>query len=136
MKLFFDDGSFDGQLQRSVAKADSGMANVGECLAIAAQITACDRDSWYQAWSSFGLRLVEQADAALVAGHPVSARSAYLRATEYLRQAFFFHRDNLDGNELQSAYTASVAARTRWDLLDADLAAVPPGRVESGRLSR
>ena len=43
-------------------------------------------------------------------GHPVSARSAYLRATEYLRQAFFFHRDDLDGNELQLAYAASVAA--------------------------
>ena len=35
MKLFFDDASFDGQLQRSVAKCDSGMANVGECLYIA-----------------------------------------------------------------------------------------------------
>jgi alpha-beta hydrolase superfamily lysophospholipase len=110
MKLFFDDGNFDGQLQRSVGKADSGMANVGECLAIAAQIKGGDRDSWYRAWSTFGLRLVEQADADLAAGHPVSARSAYLRATEYLRQAFFFHRDNLDGNELQLAYAASVAA--------------------------
>ena len=110
MKLFFDDGNFDGQLQRSIGKADSGMANVGECLAIAAQITSGDRDSWYRAWSTFGQRLVEQADADLAAGHPVSARSAYLRATEYLRQAFFFHRDDLDGNELQSAYAASVAA--------------------------
>ncbi len=30
MKLYFDDEDFDGQLQRSVGKADSGMANVGE----------------------------------------------------------------------------------------------------------
>jgi hypothetical protein len=110
MKLFFDDENFDGQLQRSVGKADAGMANVGECLAIAAQITGGDRDSWYRAWSAFGLRLVEQADAALAAGHRVSARGAYLRATEYLRQAFFFHRENLDGNELRLAYAASVAA--------------------------
>ena len=110
MKLFFDDQNFDGQLQRSVGKADAGMANVGECLAIAAQITGGDRDSWYQAWSTFGLGLVEQADTALAAGHRVSARSAYLRATEYLRQAFFFHRENLDGNEIRMAYAASVAA--------------------------
>jgi hypothetical protein len=34
MKLYFDDEAFDGQLQRSVGKSDSGMANVGECLAI------------------------------------------------------------------------------------------------------
>ena len=45
MKLYFDDVAFDGQLQRSVGKSDSGMANVGECLAIAGQITPGDRDS-------------------------------------------------------------------------------------------
>ena len=110
MKLFFDDENFDGQLQRSVGKADAGMANVGECLAIAAQITGGDRDSWYRAWSTFGLRLVEQADAALAAGHRISARGACLRATEYLRQAFFFHREDLDGKEIRLAYAAGVAA--------------------------
>jgi hypothetical protein len=61
------------------------MANVGECLAIAAQITANDRDSWYQLWAAFGSRLKEQADAAVQAGHTVSARGAYLRAAEYFR---------------------------------------------------
>jgi hypothetical protein len=29
MKLYFDDVAFDGQLQRSVGKADSGMATHG-----------------------------------------------------------------------------------------------------------
>lgn len=110
MKLYFDDENFDGQLQRVVGKADAGMANVGECLVIASRITPGDRDSWYRAWSQFGLRLVEQADAAAAAGHPVSARGAYLRAAEYLRNAFFFHRDNLDGQELRLAYGASVDA--------------------------
>ncbi|MGS0683583.1 alpha/beta hydrolase family protein [Nakamurella sp. GG22] len=119
MKLYFDDQNFDGQLQRSVGKADSGMANVGECLAIAAQIAPGDRDSWYRAWSTFGLRLVEQADSAVASGHRVSARAAYLRAAEYLRQAFFFHREDLDGKELRSAYAASVAAfRSALPLLD------------------
>lgn len=91
MGLSFEDEGFDGQLQRSVGKADSGMANVGECLTIAAQITPGDRDSWYRAWTAFGSRLTEQADAARDAGHRVSARGAYLRAAEYFRQAFFFH---------------------------------------------
>jgi hypothetical protein len=110
MKLFFDDEAFDGQLQRSVGKADSGMANVGECLAIAGRITPGDRDSWYRAWSDFAGRLAGQGDAALAAGHQVSARGAYLRAAEYFRQAFFFHRDRLDGDELRTAYGASVRA--------------------------
>lgn len=110
MQLFFQDEAFDGQLQRSVGKADSGMANVGECLEIASQISPGDRDSWYEAWSGFASRLALQADAALQAGHHVSARGAYLRAAEYFRQAFFFHRDNLHGPELRAAYPASVTA--------------------------
>ncbi len=130
MKLYFDDENFDGQLQRSVGKSDSGMANVGECLAIAAQIIPGDRDSWYRAWSAFGRQLVEQADAALAAGHRVSARGTYLRAAEYLRQAFFFHRENLDGDELRLAYAAGVAAfRKALPLLD------HPATVLTGPLS-
>jgi dienelactone hydrolase len=130
MKLYFDDINFDGQLQRSVGKADSGMANVGECLAVAGQITPGDRDSWYRAWSDFATRLVSQADDAAKAGHTVSARGAYLRAAEYFRQAFFFHRDNLDGTELHSAYSASVSAfRSALDHLD------HPGRILSGPVS-
>jgi dienelactone hydrolase len=110
MKLFFDDETFDGQLQRSVGKASSGMATIGECLAIAEQITGGDRDSWYRAWSDFATRLADQGYAALAAGHPVSARTALLRATEYHRQSFFFHREDLDGAELRAGYPASVGA--------------------------
>ncbi len=110
VRLYFDDEGLDGQLQRSIGKADSGMASVGECLEIASQVTPGDRDSWYRAWTAFGSRLREQADAALKAGHAVSARDAYLRAAEYFRQAFFFHRDDLDGAELRAAYRASVRA--------------------------
>ena len=119
MKLYFDDDNFDGQLQRSVGKADSGMANVGECLAIAEQITPGDRDSWYRAWSGFATRLAEQGQTALAAGHRVSARGVLLRAAEYFRQAFFYHRDNLDGYELRTAYASSVKAfRDALPLLD------------------
>jgi pimeloyl-ACP methyl ester carboxylesterase len=119
VKLYFDDLGFDGQLQRSVGKSDSGMANVGECLYIASQITAGDRDSWYEQWSAFAGKLVQQADAALAAGHRVSARDCYVRASEYYRQAFFWHRDTLDCTELQTAYAASVAAfRRALPLLD------------------
>lgn len=107
VKLYFDDEAWDGQLQRSIGKCDSGMANVGECLYIASRITAGDRDSWYREWSSFADGLIEQADDALTAGHAVSARSRYLRAAEYHRQAFFWHRDDLSCVELSTSYVAS-----------------------------
>jgi Esterase FrsA-like len=119
LKLFFDDTSFDGQLQRSVGMADSGVANVGECLAIAEQIEPGSRDSWLSAWSGFATRLTMRGDEALSAGHPVSARGAYLRAAEYYRQAFFFHREDLDAPELRDSYGAAVRAfRAALELLD------------------
>jgi len=127
MKLFFDDDGFDGQLQRSVGKCDAGMANVGECLYIASQITPGDRDSWYRAWSQFADGLVQQADAAVAAGHAVTAAGEYLRAAEYYRQAFFWHRDDLDGKELTTAYAASARAlHAALPLLD------PPGALLEG----
>ncbi len=127
MKLHFEDEGFDGQLQRTVGKCDAGMANVGECLYIASQISPGDRDSWYTAWSSFADGLVAQAEVAGQGGHAVSAASLRLRAAEYYRQAFFWHRDELDGKELTTAYRASVAAFRKA------LADLPrPGRVVEG----
>lgn len=130
MKLYFDDHVFDGQLQRSVGKADSGMANVGECLVIAKQISPGNRDSWYQAWSQFAGTLVARGDEARAAGHSVSARNVYLRAAEYYRQAFFFHREDLDARTLRDAYGSSVAAfRSALELFE------HTGRVLTGPLS-
>lgn len=127
MKLYFDDEAFDGQLQRTVGKCDAGMANVGECLYIASQIAPGDRDSWYTAWSGFAAGLARQADRAAQGGHAASAASLRLRAAEYFRQAFFWHRDELDGHELRSAFRASV---------DAFRKALPdlprPGRIVAG----
>src|SRR5215211_7785421 len=103
------------------------MANVGECFYIASQITPGDRESWYAAWSGFADGLVQQADGALAAGRAVSAASQYLRAAEYYRQAFFWHRDDLDGKELTTAYRASV------DAFHSALPDLPrPGRVVEG----
>lgn len=127
MKLYFDDEGFDGQLQRTVAKCDAGMANVGECLYISSLITPGDRDSWYAAWATFADGLVAQAAVAEQAGHATSAASLRLRAAEYYRQAFFWHRDDLDSKQLSTAFRASVDAFRRA------LPALPrPGRVVEG----
>jgi len=127
MKLHFDDEGFDGQLQRTVGKCDAGMANVGECLYIASRIASGDRGSWYAAWSKFADGLLTQATAADRGGHATSAASLRLRAAEYYRQAFFWHRDDLDGKELTTAYRASVDAFHRA------LPDLPrPGRIVEG----
>ena len=128
MKLYFDDENFDGQLQRSVGKCDSGMANAGECLYIASQIPPGDRNSWYQQWSAFADKLVQQANTALAAGHTVSARGCYLRAAEYYRQAFFWHRPfptilhigGYDGTAEENFASASAALDRGWAFASLD----------------
>jgi hypothetical protein len=73
-------------------------------------------------------RLTQHGDEALRTGHSVSARNAYLRAAEYSRQAFFIHRDDLGGKELQSAYRSSVAAfRAALPLLDEEAGVLSGG---------
>ncbi len=115
MKLFFDDQNFDGQ-----CSAVSGRPTPAWPMSVSAwrsrpRSPTVDRDSWYRAWSEFGLPTART-------GRPPSPRGTgsapveqYLRATEYLRQAFFFHRENLDGNELRAGLfrRASPAFRAR-----------------------
>ena len=74
---------------RSVDYAPVG-AQIGEAWAIAAQITVGDTTSWYNAWSSYADRLYDLAVKTRDAGHRVSARNAFLRASNYYRAAYIF----------------------------------------------
>jgi pimeloyl-ACP methyl ester carboxylesterase len=89
MKIYFDDPEYDGQFLRSVDYAPVG-AQIGEAWAIAAQIKVGDTTSWYDAWSSYADRLYDLAVKTRDAGHRVSARNAFLRASNYYRAAYIF----------------------------------------------
>ena len=107
MKLFFEDPSWDSQVERTVAKAPYGCADIGEVFAIAARATPGDLDSWYSAWfqAAESTRALAQDEHAV--GHEVSAGLAYLRATEYYRSAYFFCRRDIGGESLQTAWGRS-----------------------------
>jgi len=89
MKIYFDDPEYDGQFLRAIDYAPAG-AQISEAWAIAAQIRAGDKTSWYNAWSSFADRLYQLAVKARDAGYRVSARNALLRASNYYRSAYVF----------------------------------------------
>jgi hypothetical protein len=112
MKLFFDDAEMDGQLQRTLIAANAGSADLGETLATASRVTPGDYDSWFDEWAVVARRSEARASAALTTGHRVTARQAFLRASEYWRQAFFFIRHDLDDHRLQEAWPAHRAAFT------------------------
>ena len=67
-----------------------GGSEVGECFYAASLVAENDPASWVAAWTSVAGRVEERADAALTAGHRVSAREAYLRAYTYHRAALAF----------------------------------------------
>ena len=89
MKIYFDNPECDGQFLRALDYAPLG-AQIGEAWAIAAQIQPGNAASWYNAWSSFADRLYKLGVEACAVGHRVSARNAFLRASNYYRTAYIF----------------------------------------------
>src|SRR5438477_12617299 len=89
MKIYFDKPEYDRQFLRALDHGPRG-AQIGEAWGIAAQIEAGGAASWYNAWSSFADRLYQVAVKSRAAGHRVSGRNAFLRASNYYRTAYIF----------------------------------------------
>ena len=110
MKFVLEDVEMDAQLQRTAAAAYSGSADLGEALAAARRATPGDAGSWFDEWSALAERTAQSAQSSAHLGHGVTAARAYLRATEYWRQAIFFLRGDLDDQRLLRGWRAHRAA--------------------------
>jgi len=86
----FRDPEFDYQLLRAIGVAEYGGSTVGECLAAASMIIDGDTRSWAHVFSALAGRVEERAEACLAAGHAVSARDHFLRASTYHRCAEYY----------------------------------------------
>jgi pimeloyl-ACP methyl ester carboxylesterase len=64
-------------------------ADIGECLSTAYRIKEGDFESWYTEWLKTAKRVHKYAESCLAADHEISAREAYLRASNYYRVAEF-----------------------------------------------
>ncbi len=104
--LVFSDEMYDAQLGRTMFKLASGSADLGEALTTARSIAKADAGRWYDGWSARADGLRESAEQLT----EPSRASAYLRAAEYYRQAYFFLRHDLDDPRLQQAYRRHVEA--------------------------
>ncbi|MER7932008.1 MULTISPECIES: alpha/beta fold hydrolase [unclassified Streptomyces] len=105
---------FPGNIQfwyetlRSMSHIAYGGADFGEVVATAERITEGDYDSWYTEWAATADRVSGEAGKALEAGHEVSARDGFLRASNYYRSAeFFLHGHPCDPRH-DAAYARSV----------------------------
>ena len=83
----FKDHETDWVLKRTWEQMSEKASETGELLFAARQIDETDGESWINVWANLGELIFTHAQEALDAGHPVSAREAFLRASNYFRTA-------------------------------------------------
>jgi pimeloyl-ACP methyl ester carboxylesterase len=93
MQLVFRSPSFSFQLLRIIGQTYYGGADIGECLSTAYSIKEGDIESWYNEWLKTADRIYKYAEDCLSKGHNISAREAYLRATNYYQNGAAFYLD-------------------------------------------
>ncbi len=86
----FRDDEFNYQLIRALGVADYGGSTVGECLSVATEIADGSPSSWAAAFERLGQRTEDRGRACLEAGHRVSGRDHFLRASTYYRTAEYY----------------------------------------------
>lgn len=117
----FRDPLFNAQWLRTAGHAYAGGADLGECLAVAREIREPSADSWRDAWLAMADRVSRAAEASLAAGHCESARSGFLRASNYYRTAYLFLFGPGPDSRLVDAYRRqlrafqqAISARPGW----------------------
>ncbi|GAA1225233.1 alpha/beta fold hydrolase [Kitasatospora nipponensis] len=106
--LFPNNTQFWYETLRSMSHIAYGGADFGEVVATGERIVEGDYDSWHDEWLATADRVADEAERALKAGHKVSARDGFLRASNYYRSAeFFLHGHPCDPRH-DHAYDRSV----------------------------
>src|SRR5689334_16288012 len=83
-------GGFDFEFIRGISTQQAGAAEFGECMETMARIHDGDFESWIHEWSATADRVTAYAQEADRTGDPISARGAYLKASNYYRMAVFY----------------------------------------------
>jgi pimeloyl-ACP methyl ester carboxylesterase len=92
--MIFQDPNFSYNFLRTMGHTVYGGADIGECLATASRIEDGDYEQWHTEWCQTGDRLRHHAEESMNGGNAISARQAYLRASNYYRNAEFFLHSN------------------------------------------
>jgi len=111
MKFLFRNKSFSFELLRAAGYANYAGADLGEVLATVRSIPNGNEGAWLRSWSATADRVAGIADASVRRGHAVSAREAYLRASNYYRVAEFFRRRDPE-NDSTASHLSRRSAET------------------------
>jgi hypothetical protein len=96
MKLIFKDPTFSLQLLRAISETYFRGADIGECLSTAYRIEEGNFESWHREWLKTAKRIHGYAEECILKNHKISARDAYLRASNYYRVSAFLLVDPND----------------------------------------
>ncbi len=108
-KILYRNPDFDGQLSRTLSAAQFHSSDLGEALATARGIKSLTGASWHLAWANAATNAELAARSSNAIGDTISAAHAYLRASEYFRQSYYFLRSDLDDKRLQDSYRQHVS---------------------------
>jgi pimeloyl-ACP methyl ester carboxylesterase len=86
--MFSTDPFFDEQAMRTLVHTQFGGADFGECMVTMQRVPPGDAAAWHREWLATADRVAAIGDACAAAGHEVSAREAYLRASNYYRTSY------------------------------------------------
>nr|BBH87701.1 hypothetical dipeptidyl aminopeptidase/ acylaminoacyl-peptidase related protein [Thermosporothrix sp. COM3] len=130
MKLMFHDTTLAFEFLRVLSEGIYGGSDINECFLTASRIQEDDLESWYREWHRTAERIHSIADRCLERGHTVSARDAYLRASNYYRCAeFFLHIDQKkNASKALDTYKQSVHCfqqATRLFAFPCDIVRIP-----------
>ena len=117
--LVFSNPNYDFELLRAIGYTLSNGADINECLKTARAIKQGDKESWYENWHTLAQRILAMGRTSLEAGHKISAREAFLRASNYFRVAeFYLHGNPKDPRILETWGQSRDCFRKAARLLD------------------
>ena len=118
IKHFFPrNESFGFEALRAAGYSNCGAADVAEVIAICSRIPSGNEDIWLREWRAAGDRATTNAKTSLAKGNTPSARSGFLRASNYYRTAEFYRRENPLDDEL-SKTLEELARKSFWAATD------------------
>jgi pimeloyl-ACP methyl ester carboxylesterase len=105
----FNDQSFSFETLRALGYAPYCGSDIGEVTSTASRIPDGDLTAWYSESRALAERIHAEGDRSVAAGHPVSARESYLRASNYYRMSEFYLRvDSSNDPEVREVGQLSV----------------------------
>jgi len=108
--FFPDNEEYWFETQRAFGAASYGASELGEVMSTVQRVPSGDDEAWYTEWNATAERVFAEAEAQRAAGHRVSARDGYLRASNYFRTSEFFLHGNHEDPRIYSAYKKSINA--------------------------